>query len=427
MRAIYVFLCFFQMSTTLFSQVKPLIPSKFTNRILSENSSIKYISYNNQLSFLDTIAQKKDQFQQIIKTDKTAFITTSGTGIVYEQKDLSDSIVYFSRIDSTIYDGYNFDDIKFSYRDTIFSVGGFGYWRNNGQIRYFSENKEWELLFPEILFGISSRNIWNLDSKNGLLSIIAENSDRKSCLLKINLSKHQWEIQESFNNLFENQILNANEKPVQIQLNNGGSLLVYTDKVYYLNLSMNTLKIETDKSLTNFFNKFNVRNNPVVNIDDKLIIAHILENKIDSVSFSINNFSDVAPILNDNRQFSRNWIFLILGLVLLIIVIAFYFKFSKKPVILFSEFEKQFLKKLLSKSGKQLDIDSLNYLLGLSKKSVEIQKKNRSEFLNKLDQKLRELLNTEDVLIIRVKDESDKRIFLYQLNEAFFDQINKLL
>lgn len=427
MRAIYLFLCFFQMSATLFSQVKQLIPSKFTNRILSENSSIKYISYNNQLSFLDTIAQKKDQFQQIIKTDKTAFITTSGTGIVYEQKDLSDSIVYFSRIDSTIYDGYNFDDIKFSYRDTLFSVGGFGYWRNNGQIRYFSENKEWELLFPEILFGISSRNIWNLDSKNGLLSIIAENSDRKSCLLKINLSKHQWEIHESFNNLFENQILNTNEKPVQIQLNNGGSLLVYTDKVYYLNLSMNTLKIETDKSLTNFFNKFNVRNNPVVNIDDKLIIAHILENKIDSVSFSINNFSDIAPILNDNKQFSRNWIFLILGLVVLIIGIAFYFKFSKKPVILFSEFEKQFLKKLLSKSGKQLDIDSLNYLLGLSKKSVEIQKKNRSEFLNKLDQKLRELLNTEDVLIIRVKDEADKRIFLYQLNEAFFDQINKLV
>jgi hypothetical protein len=415
------------MSATLFSQVKPLIPSKFTNRILSENSSIKYISYNNQLSFLDTIAQKKDQFQQIIKTDKTAFITTSGTGIVYEQKDLSDSIIYFSRIDSTIYDGYNFDDIKFSYRDTLFSVGGFGYWRNNGQIRYFSENKEWELLFPEILFGISSRNIWNLDSKNGLLSIIAENSDRKSCLLKINLSKHQWEIHESFNNLFENQILNTNEKPVQIQLNNGGSLLVYTDKVYYLNLSMNILKIETDKSLTNFFNKFNVRNNPVVNIDDKLIIAHILENKIDSVSFSINNFSDIAPILNDNKQFSRNWIFLILGLVVLIIGIAFYFKFSKRPVILFSEFEKQFLKKLLSKSGKQLDIDSLNYLLGLSKKSVEIQKKNRSEFLNKLDQKLRELLNTEDVLIIRVKDESDKRIFLYQLNEAFFDQINKLV
>ena len=427
MRAIYLFLCFFQMSATLFSQVKPLIPSKFTNRILSENSSIKYISYNNQLSFLDTIAQKKDQFQQIIKTDKTAFITTSGTGIVYEQKDLSDSIIYFSRIDSTIYDGYNFDDIKFSYRDTLFSVGGFGYWRNNGQIRYFSENKEWELLFPEILFGISSRNIWNLDSKNGLLSIIAENSDRKSCLLKINLSKHQWEIHESFNNLFENQILNTNEKPVQIQLNNGGSLLVYTDKVYYLNLSMNILKIETDKSLTNFFNKFNVRNNPVVNIDDKLIIAHILENKIDSVSFSINNFSDIAPILNDNKQFSRNWIFLILGLVVLIIGIAFYFKFSKRPVILFSEFEKQFLKKLLSKSGKQLDIDSLNYLLGLSKKSVEIQKKNRSEFLNKLDQKLRELLNTEDVLIIRVKDESDKRIFLYQLNEAFFDQINKLV
>ena len=79
------------------------------------------------------------------------------------------------------------------------------------------------------------------------------------------------------------------------------------------------------------------------------------------------------------------------------------------------------------KQGHQIDIESLNYSLGISKKSIEIQKKNRSEFLNKLNQKFKELLNTEDNIIIRVKDEEDKRVFVYQLNPIYFNQVQDLL
>jgi len=86
-----------------------------------------------------------------------------------------------------------------------------------------------------------------------------------------------------------------------------------------------------------------------------------------------------------------------------------------------------FLKKLLIKEGKQIDIESLNYLLGLSKKSLEIQKKNRSEFLNKLNQKIKEVLYTDENVIIRVKDEDDKRVFVYQLNPIFFTQVQELI
>ena len=58
---------------------------------------------------------------------------------------------------------------------------------------------------------------------------------------------------------------------------------------------------------------------------------------------------------------------------------------------------------------------------------LEIQKKNRSEVLNKLNQKLKEVFNTDDTVIIRVKDEEDKRVFVYQLNLEYFEKIEELL
>jgi hypothetical protein len=428
MRLFFVFVYFILGQNVLQAQERPTISAEFYKRIVNDKAGIKYIKYTNNVTFLDSMPFKKDQFQQIIKTEKTSFLTTSGSGLVYQLKNVTDSTAAFSRIDSTQYDGYNFDDVKFTYNDTLFSIGGFGFWRNNGQVRYFSENKEWELLFPEIPIGISNRNIWNLDDQRGILYFITENEKGRPIVLTIHLSKHSYEIQEAFSASFTEQIIRSKEIPVQIQLtNNSGSLLVYSDKIYYLNIGLNQLKIESDKSLINFLNKNNVRANPVFNIADKLIIASINENKLDSITFSTQDFSNSIPVIENKKFFTQNKTILLISLFILLIVVIVYFKFSKKKIILFTEFEKDFLNKLTSKKGKQLDIEALNYLLGLSKKSIEIQKKNRSEFLNKLDQKLRDLLHTEEVLIIRVRDEADKRIFLYQLNELFFDQINKLL
>jgi hypothetical protein len=154
-------------------QQKPLVKSSYIQRILNEKGSIKYVNYSSSIVLLDSLVLKKDQSQQIIKSEKASIITSSGTGLVYKQTPYADSTFHFSRLDATLYDGYNFDDIKFIYHDTLFSVGGFGFWRNNGQVRYFAENNEWELLFPEIPMGISNRHIWNLDSKKGLLYVHA--------------------------------------------------------------------------------------------------------------------------------------------------------------------------------------------------------------------------------------------------------------
>ena len=100
---------------------------------------------------------------------------------------------------------------------------------------------------------------------------------------------------------------------------------------------------------------------------------------------------------------------------------------KNKSGIDINDFEKEFIMKLISQKGAIINIENLNYLLGLSKKSIEIQKKNRSEFLNKLNQKLKDVLNTDDNIIIRIKEEEDKRVFVYQLNLEYFEKIKELL
>ena len=411
----------------LFGQSYPLKNNAFIQNVLSRSNSIKHIQTGRSLEILDSIQFKKDQFQDIIKTSKTSYVVTRGTGLVFKQETLRDSSSSYSRIDSTKYDGYNFDDIKFEYNDTLFSIGGFGFWRNNGQIRYFTENKEWELLFPELNYGLSNRNYWNFDSQKGLFYTMVNTSIDEQSLITINLSEKSWKIEELPKSFFAD-ILLRNEYPIQIQLNNQtGSILCFSNVIYYLDLSKQIIKRANNNQLLNFFNKNKIRESSAYH-DGKLIYAYNnLEKSVDSIKLNLENFS----IIYQKKNSSTYKVYIIAIIFFINSLTAFIFFYNKrkkkKNLLALNEFESIFINKLLIKQGHQIDIESLNYILGLSKKSIEIQKKNRSEFLNKLNQKLKEVFNTDDTVIIRVKDEEDKRVFLYQLNQAYFEKIEELL
>lgn len=424
-----IFLIFgaFWSNNPTFGQYNTLKNNAFIQSILTKNYSIKHIHTGHEFLFLDSISLKKDQILELIKTKKSSFIVSRGSGFVFKQYDLLDSTVRFSKIDSTHYDGYNFDDIKFNYNDTLFSIGGFGFWRNNGQVRYFTENKEWELLFPELALGMSNRNYWNFDSKKGLLYLIVNIKNDKQSLLTINLREKSWEFEE-IPYTFLSTLLSKNEYPIQIQLNNdNGSILCFSNEIYYLDLSKKILKKANNNKLLNFFNKNKIRESSAYH-DGKFIYTYFNEEKLlDSIDLNLSSFTLINS-KDFKSTFNKN-IALILTSILLVFIVLFlvYKKKRKKNKLELNDFELDFLKKLLIKEGKQIDIESLNYLLGLSKKSLEIQKKNRSEFLNKLNQKIKEVLYTDENVIIRVKDEDDKRVFVYQLNPIFFTQVQELI
>lgn len=70
-------------------------------------------------------------------------LTIAGTGQVYQLNKLEKKI---TRLDKTFYRGFNFGAIQFVRKDTLYSLGGNGFWHANNIETYFSpKSKEWEL------------------------------------------------------------------------------------------------------------------------------------------------------------------------------------------------------------------------------------------------------------------------------------------
>jgi hypothetical protein len=420
---LFVILC---ATVSVYGQDFDFKNNRFNKLILNHNGPIKNIYSSPKQVYLDSLILKKDQVQEFIKTPISSFIVTRGTGMVFKQARQFDSIWQFSKIDSTKFDGYNFDDIKFAYHDTLFSIGGFGFWRNNGQVRYFTENKEWELLMPEISYGISSRNYWNLDAINGLLYVIVSDKEDEFKLIKIDLSKKSWTAEKVPAVILSN-ILSTNETAMQIQLNNeSGSILCYSNKTFYLNLSTGILKKASTDKLLNFANKNKIRDASYFEALNTLFVYNESIEVLDSIKLDKNEFT----IIKENINYLNSNSLITVAITSILLIVVLIYRNRKKKIsssFEFNEFEKEFLNKLLNKKVKFIDIETLNYILGLSKKSPEIQKKNRSEFLNKLNHKLKEVFSTDNTIIIRVKDEEDKRVFVYQLNVEYFEKLEELL
>lgn len=73
---------------------------------------------------------------EILKNKTGLYVLIDQTGRIYKAVNESKTSLTFTRVDSTYYWGYNGGAIEFSYNDTLFSFGGFGFWRTNGQLRY---------------------------------------------------------------------------------------------------------------------------------------------------------------------------------------------------------------------------------------------------------------------------------------------------
>ena len=71
-------------------------------------------------------------------------------------------------------------------------------------------------------------------------------------------------------------------------------------------------------------------------------------------------------------------------------------------------------------------IDDLHNKLGVSNKSIEIQKKIRNEFIININAKYKEIFKSDDVLIYREKDENDKRSFKYIITKENSQLIKEL-
>jgi hypothetical protein len=85
----------------------------------------------------------------------------------------------------------------------------------------------------------------------------------------------------------------------------------------------------------------------------------------------------------------------------------------------FKSIEIDLIEKIYNRSleGKSYSVEDINAALGLSKKSLEIQKKIRTETINRINHRFKIMFNSEDELIERIRLEEDRRFYKYIISE----------
>lgn len=80
-----------------------------------------------------------------------------------------------------------------------------------------------------------------------------------------------------------------------------------------------------------------------------------------------------------------------------------------------------------SLQGKIVDIDSINKILGVGRKEASVQKTRRSTAISKINESFAICLKLKNPLIVRSRDEEDKRSYTYQIAEEHLERVGKYL
>ena len=101
--------------------------------------------------------------------------------------------------------------------------------------------------------------------------------------------------------------------------------------------------------------------------------------------------------------------------------------YPEEDELKFNTIELALIQKLMdaSKSNRQFSVEDINIALGLGRKSLEIQKKGRTETINRINHKFKVIYNSSNDLIERVRLKEDKRFYNYVINNENAQKIRE--
>lgn len=405
-------------------------------------------------------------FQQIIKSNNGLYVCIDGTGRVFKATSWDNNWVNFDRIDSTTFFGSNKGSQKFIIGDTIFSFGGYGFWHFNGSLSYFTSQKEWEMLplnieIPYYNINDYISSISQYDSKNYLFYFSAIPIGQQTVVnAAVNDSFYVFDIRKRNLRAIGKSIISQENylrfvEPHKVETP-WGVLMdcpLGDNKDYILDVKNNLMYVSEKRILQQLIPSSQYSdNNLLFYHNGYMFVSAFPFSKIDSLKFDIGNFKLLdTKIYSTKRELTelkietiltKYSITILLFIIIVLLIIIFYlFKWKKeskstKDVLektqqeeLLSPLEKQLLKQFISKVEKNqtCSTDELNSMLGVALKSVEIKKKARTDFITRVNHKLKQHFLLSDDIIIRNRSEEDKRSYLYSIDQDLVIKIKKLL
>lgn len=407
------------------------------------------------------------RFHQIfIRTKYGLYMTPDGTGRLYKVD--TSSVPDGKRLirqDSTIYFGSTFGSYLFSYNDSFYSFGGYGYWKYNGQLRVFIPQKgEWELenLSREIPFakGPSQASFIWFNSNQGELWIGTskenregvnrndEDSNKVDSVYVLNLETKNWQTLGVLTEL--PRMLNNSHSAKSIASSPWGQLIFEGDKdVFYLIDYSDNKLLKLKSEVATQTTKLISTNSILHFVDSSLVIQNGSNwlngnfKRADTIILSKSDFQDlnesvygITPkiskvSLTTNSILNRSLIGgVFVGFVISSLVFFFWKRSSKgsniqpnSKVNQFDEKEKEIIEFIKSNSKKSIGtkIEDINKILGVSLKNPEIQKKQRSDVFISINDKWRKMQGTDGLLIEKKRLEHDKRSYEYFIEVKNFE------
>jgi hypothetical protein len=376
-----------------------------------------------------------------------------------------------TRIDNTIYSGYNFGAVDIVYKDTLLSIGGYGFWNCNGSIRYFDFiTREWNIIKTEkeIKFanGINAISFY-YPKEEKLFIVYTEYTPE---YIKTSLKKDEVLLQclDLKNKSWLKFPLRINSKFATTL--NDIKIINYCDKGLMVNskLSEHTLLIdfinnkifEVNDSKITSLRQYLSRSKNYLNytVPGAIKIYDIKKDTTYQIELTTNDFIKTKWPFYENiepkkLEPSLTWVLIIINIITLTGLIYLFKKTKKSKKVLIKEFENNdilinneeikiidFLKtltinerdtlKILTENAinnKKTSIFEINNVLGVSRKNYKIQNNIRAELLASINKKFMAFAITNDLLIIRERTILDKRFFEYDLNNKYSKKIKSTL
>ena len=435
-----------------FSQTYWLPKTQLFDFLYTLKKPITTICCNGNQEYIKIPGYKGLVSQQILKTSNNLYILIGGTGQVYKAIDTSNNKIAFTRIDSTTLIGYNYHAINFVYKDTLFSYGGYGFWRTNGQLRYLYNGIEWNIFKINKELKIDNKFFYYSDKSNSIFTlnslnyneIINEKADNTAYLVKLDLNKKSNEVTGIFNSKFHF----TSPKYLSISSPNLNGLIIIIERDTYLFDFANNLvyKDTNDKLKIGLYDqseKVTTIEN-AFELDNKIYFTTNLNDSLRSFGISMKDFVKEPYTLytpvgsNFNYYLITIFIFIIALLIFLLIqkkkkqikeVVDITLVSTHTDEIQFNESEKNLINIIANKSLKDetASIDEVNSALGIAKKPLEIQKRIRAQTINHINHKFKVIYEQESELISRIRMQDDKRYFKYYISKENIQIYKKTL
>lgn len=397
----------------------------------------------------------------ILKKNRNSFyFIENGSGRTIQ----TDSMGNWERIDKTKYSGDRFGAYTFIYNDTLFSIGGYGYWRVTGALRYFDEyTREWSIirLNKNIQIAEGVNALFHFNSSLKKLFVIYQyypdeyitsnqpiSNQPQLKLAVLNLQHKQWEE----TNFIISPTLAKNISDLKIIAFTNQEIFVHS-KHKRQGLALNLLEnIFTEYNEAFFTRIAQIRQQIPLRTEyssDTSYYIYDLEKRqhfeipISKYRSSVTHqlyFNDKS-LKKDSKLEYLLFISLFINLALVFTNAVFILKLKKKSEVinqdkkelediaikpkkfidLLEDEEYKVFSKLIEnyKIHKRTSIEEINHILNLESRHYKIRNNIRADVLKSINKKFSNYLGVDETLVIRIKSDFDKRFFEYHINDRF--------